>query len=171
MRWLAVLAALLIPIAVYFTTISEEHDRQIRQADDDIRDADTRIEQGQAALRKLPQFREETQRLAVELEKLRRILPPDLAVRELYEVVRSTAVTDDVALNLFVPGEVTKRNPLQEIAIESEVIGSARALAAFFRDISNKARIIDVSSVTLRKDSAGWRTDFIMTTHALPDAR
>lgn len=171
MKWLAILAALLVPIAIYFTTIAEEHDRQIRQADDDIRDAETRIEQGRTALRKLPQFREETQRLAVELEKLRRILPPEMAVRELYEIVRSTAASDNVRLNLFVPGELTKRNPLQEIAIETEVIGSAPDLAAFFRDISNKARIIDVSSVTLRRDSVGWRTDSVMTTRALPDAR
>jgi len=170
-KWLAVLAVLLIPIAIYFTTFAEEHDRQIRQADDDLRDAETRIEQGQAALRKLPQFRKETQRLGEELEKLRRILPPDLAVRELYELVRSTAASDNVALNLFVPGKVTKRNPLQEIAIETEVIGSAPALSAFFRDISNKPRIIDVSSVTLERDPRGWRADFIMTTRAMPDAR
>jgi Tfp pilus assembly protein PilO len=171
MKWLAILAALLIPIAIYFSTVGQDHDRQIRNADANIRDAETRIEQGRAALRKLPQFREEKQRLGMELEKLRRILPPEISVRELYEIVESTAASDALRLNLFVPGKVTKGNPLQEITIETEVIGSAPAQTAFFRDISNKARIIDVSSVTLQKDTAGWRTDFVMTTRALPDPR
>ena len=48
---------------------------EIASAEAQIAELDKKIEQGRAAERKLPQFREEVRRLELELEKLRRILP------------------------------------------------------------------------------------------------
>ena len=59
----------------------------------------------------------------------------------------------------------------QQQSVVAELIGSAERTSAFMREIQNAARIIDVSSVTLQNDPAGWRTDFVMTCYALPDAR
>src|SRR5205823_8203636 len=68
-----VLAAAIIWLADW--QLIDPVQQQIRAAESQIKELDTKIEQGRSAQRKLPQFREEVHRLELELEKLRRILP------------------------------------------------------------------------------------------------
>src|SRR5690349_15419134 len=62
---------------------------QIKSADAQIAELDKKIEQGRAAERKLPQFREEVRRLELELEKLRRILPSTRNTEEIIKKIKS----------------------------------------------------------------------------------
>src|SRR5437762_9065592 len=91
MKFLAILLALALPPAIYLPTLHARHDTEIRRADAEIRELDTRIEQAYAVRRKTQQFRDETARIAVELEKLRAVLPP----RSSIDAVR--ALTEDRA--------------------------------------------------------------------------
>src|SRR6187397_3115786 len=62
---------------------------QIAAADAKIAELDKKIEQGRAAERKLPQFREEVRRLELELEKLRRILPSTRNTEEIIKKIKA----------------------------------------------------------------------------------
>src|SRR5258707_5979107 len=65
---------------------------KVRTDDAQIADLEKKIEQGRAAERKLPQFREEVKRLELELEKLRRILP---STRNTEEIIKKIKSLDD----------------------------------------------------------------------------
>jgi Tfp pilus assembly protein PilO len=160
MKFLAILLALALPPAVYFPTLRAQHDREIQSADAELHELDVRIEQAHAVQRKSAQFREETERMAVELEKLQRILPSAPSIDEVRALTEERAAAHGVRLTRF--DAATQ-------SITAEIIGPAEATSEFFRDIANATRIIDVDYVTLRRDAAGWRTSFVMTAYALPD--
>ena len=160
MKFLAVILALALPVAIYFPTLGKRRERQNAKAEEAIRQLDMRIEQARAAQRKLNQFHEEVARLDTELAKLRTILPDAMNIAELRTITATRAATHGVTLNGF---------STDGKSIHASVTGSASALAEFFRDLSNAPRIIDVDYVTLRREAAGWRTDFIMTSYALAD--
>src|SRR5256714_9134429 len=73
-------------------------DEQIRAADAQIKELDTKIAEGRSAQRKLPQFREEVRRLELELEKLRRILPSSRNTEEIVKKIKSLVDQGDFIL-------------------------------------------------------------------------
>ena len=72
--------------------------QQIAAAESQIAELDKKIEQGRAAERKLPQFREEVRRLELELEKLRRILPSTRNTEEIIKKIKSLVDQGDFGL-------------------------------------------------------------------------
>jgi Tfp pilus assembly protein PilO len=168
MRFFAVLAALIVPLAAYFP-VYQDREATIESGDKEIRELDMHIEQARAAEKKLPQFRAEFQLLNNEVTKLRRILPPDPAVNEIRDVIEKAADTSAVRLERFQPRK-TSRADYVEAPIDTEAVGNLDALASFFDAVRNKSRIINVSDLTLQRADPGlWRAKFLMTTFALPD--
>ena len=82
-------AGILYGVKYYVITPIEE---QIHDAEGRIAELDKKIEQGRAAERKLPQFREEVRRLQLELDKLRRILPSTRNTEELIQKIKSRSI-------------------------------------------------------------------------------
>ncbi len=168
MKFFAVLAALILPLVAYYP-VYQDREKTIEAADKEIHELEVRIEQAQAAQRKLQQFHEEVQRLNDEVTKLRRILPPDPALNEIREMVETTANTASVRIERFQPGQAV-RHDYVEVPIDTEAVGSLDALASLFDALRNKSRIINVSDVTLEKASnSSWRAKFLTTAFALPD--
>ena len=168
-RGIAVILMLVIPPAIYSLTMGDRHEEELRRLNDELKELDTRVLQAQAAQRKLSQFHEELARLDQELTKLRVILPPGIALDEVAAAAEERAALNGAHLTRFQAVALDDRHPLQRQSIRAEVVGSAEGTAGFLRGLQNAARIIDVSSVTLRKDPLGWRTGFIATVYALPD--
>ncbi len=167
MKFLAVVAALVIPPAIYFPTLGAHRDQRVAQAQQQLAELDLRIQMAKTAQRKLPQFRAEMVRLESELGKLHSMLPPVPAIDEIHSMTQSLAAENGIALTHFDPGTLKDDNALQEQTMTAEVVGSAEGTAAFLRQIQTASKIIDVSGVTVTKDPAGWRTDFAMTTYAM----
>jgi Tfp pilus assembly protein PilO len=166
-----VLIALALPPAIYFPTLATRREQQRRELERTVGDLDLHIEQARAAQRKYKQFREELQRLDVENEKLRTILPPALVIGDISATVQSYATENGVQLARF-----DARQPVAEkddaysfVRIEVEVTGAAAATSAFLRRIANSSQIFNVDSTTMRKDPAGWRTAFVMTAYSMPE--
>jgi len=127
-------------------------DSQIRDADGKIAELDKKIEQGRAAERKLPQFREEVKRLELELEKLRRILPSTRNTEEIIKKIKSLVDQGDFVLGrISFPklGGATGGDPYAEWPISISVLGRYHNLAQLFNRLSNFSRIINVESVTI----------------------
>jgi type IV pilus assembly protein PilO len=131
-------------------------DNEIRNAESQIKDLDTKIEQGRSAQRKLPQFREEVHRLEQELEKLRRILPSTRNTEEIIKKIKSLVDQGDFILKkLTFPklGPAQGSDPYAEWPITVAVDGRYHSLAILFNRLSNFSRIVNVEQITISATS------------------
>ena len=140
-----------VVVLAYYELISPTDD-QIRAAEAQIKDLDTKIEQGKSAQRKLPQFREEVRRLELELEKLRRILPSTRNTEEIIKKIKSLVDQGDFILHkLTFPKlvQASTGDPYAEWPIDIEVDGRYHNLAILFNRLSNFSRIMNVEQITI----------------------
>ena len=140
-------------------------DEDIKKADAQIKELDTKIEQGRSAQRKLPQFREEVRRLELELEKLRRILPSTRNTEEIIKKIKSLVDQGDFILHkLTFPKlvQASSGDPYAEWPIDIEVDGRYHNLAILFNRLSNFSRIINVEQITI--NALGNQTDRTINT-------
>src|SRR5436190_24001646 len=109
-------------------------DEDIKKADAQIKELDTKIEQGRSAQRKLPQFREEVRRLELELEKLRRILPSTRNTEEIIKKIKSLVDQGDFLLHkmTFPHPAAPGTDPYVEWPISISVSGRYHNLAILF---------------------------------------
>jgi type IV pilus assembly protein PilO len=145
-----VLAAAIV-FGVQYMLISDI-DNQIRSAEAQIKDLDTKIEQGRSAQRKLPQFREEVQRLKLELEKLRRILPSTRNTEEIIKKIKQLVDQGDFVLRKLTFPKLAPAqgsDPYAEWPITVAVDGRYHNLAMLFNRLSNFSRIINVEQITI----------------------
>lgn len=156
------LLAVALPPVAYYNTLGAQRTKQIEIDSLKLKELTVRVEQARAAKNKLSQFHDEAARLGVELAKLRTILPPAMDIDALRAIAEEKAASRGMRLTKFAVRE--------NQSIDAQAVGPAEATSEFFSDIANALRIIDVTYVTLRKDPGGWRTDFVMTSFAMPDS-
>src|SRR5687768_10438586 len=127
--------------------------QEISAAESEIAELDKKIEQGRAAERKLPQFREEVRRLELELEKLRRILPSSRNTEEIIKKIKSLVDQGDFSLRkLTFPklGTAKSGDPYAEWPISVAVDGRYHDLAILFNRLSNFSRIMNVEQINIQ---------------------
>ena len=130
----------------------EQVKTDIKSAESQIKELDTKIEQGRSAQRKLPQFREEVHRLELELEKLRRILPSTRNTEEIIKKIKSLVDQGDFVLRkLTFPklAPASGGDPYAEWPITVSVDGRYHSLAILFNRLSNFSRIMNVEQITI----------------------
>ena len=129
--------------------------KDIRTADKTIAELDQKIQQGRAAERKLPQFREEVKRLELELEKLRRILPSTRNTEEIIKKIKSLVDQGEFTLNRlsFPPLGAQSSDPYVEWPIAVAVDGRYHDLAILFNRLGNFSRIMNVENITISATS------------------
>jgi type IV pilus assembly protein PilO len=144
---------------------------EIASAESQIAELDKKIEQGRAAERKLPQFREEVRRLELELEKLRRILPSTRNTEEIIKKFKSLVDQGDFALRrlTFPKLAATKSgDPYAEWPISVSVEGRYHDLAILFNRLSNFSRIMNVEQINISalsdQSNRTINTDFVAKT-------
>jgi type IV pilus assembly protein PilO len=144
---------------------------EIATADARIAELDKKIEQGRAAERKLPQFREEVRRLELELEKLRRILPSTRNTEEIIKKIKSLVDQGDFTLRklTFPKLETAKAgDPYAEWPISVSVDGRYHDLAILFNRLSNFSRIMNVEQIAVTalndQTSKSITSDFVAKT-------
>jgi type IV pilus assembly protein PilO len=143
-------AALLYAVEAY---VVKDIKQEIRDTDAAIAELDQKIQQGRAAERKLPQFREEVKRLELELEKLRRILPSTRNTEEIIQKIKSLVDQGEFTLNRlsFPPlGEQAGGNEAYvEWPISVAVDGRYHDLAILFNRLGNFSRIMNVENIRI----------------------
>src|SRR5437867_6500395 len=145
-----VLAGGMVFAADYF--LIEDVKTQIKSAESQIKELDTKIEQGRSAQRKLPQFREEVHRLELELEKLRRILPSTRNTEEIIKKIKSLVDQGDFLLHRLTFPKLAPAqggDPYAEWPITVSVDGRYHNLAILFNRLSNFSRIINVEQIAV----------------------
>jgi Tfp pilus assembly protein PilO len=125
--------------------------KDIRAANKEIEELDTKIRQGRAAEQKLPQFREEVKRLELELEKLRRILPSTRNTEEIIKKIKSLVDQGEFTLNRlsFPPLGEQSNDPYVEWPIAVAVDGRYHDLAILFNRLGNFSRIMNVENISI----------------------
>jgi len=153
--WVGLLVGLGLAGAVLYATETlavKKIRTGIEETDQKITELDEKISQGQAAERKLPQFREEVKRLELELEKLRRILPSNRNTEEIIKKLKSLVDQGEFTLRrlTFPPlGGGGSSEAYAEWPIAVSVDGRYHDLAMLFNRLGNFSRIINVESIKI----------------------
>lgn len=146
-----VLAVVIVGLTQYL--FIGDIDNKIKGADATIKDLDTKIQQGRAAQRTLPQFKEEVRRLELELEKLRRILPSTRNTEEIIKKIKSLVDQGDFVLHTLTFPKLAPPSaggePYAEWPISVAVDGRYHNLAILFNRLSNFSRIMNVEQISI----------------------
>jgi type IV pilus assembly protein PilO len=126
-------------------------DKEIQSSNQKLDDLQKKIAAGQAAQKKLPQFREEVSRLELELEKLRRILPSTRNTEEIIKKIKALVDQGDFELLSMTFPKLASggSEPFVEWPISIKVNGGYHNLAILFNKLSNFSRIMDVDTCTI----------------------
>ena len=143
----AVLAAVLAG-AFYYVQI-EKMNKQIVRNERKLADLEREINEGRAAQKSLPQFREEVARLQLELDKLLRILPSRRNTEDLLRRIRRLTEQGDFDLLRFTPKGLSQRDFYSEWPISISLNGKYHNLAQFFDRIRRFSRIINVENLRI----------------------
>src|SRR6476469_7376461 len=172
--WVGLLIGIIVAGLIVFGIdylLIEQVKLDIKSAESQIKDLDTKIEQGRSAQRKLPQFREEVRRLELELEKLRRILPSTRNTEEIIKKIKSLVDQGDFGLRRLTfqrLSDAQGSDPYAEWPISVSVDGRYHDLAILFNRLSNFSRIINVESINIvalpNQTSRTISTDFVAKT-------
>ena len=153
-KWVGLIVGIVLAGGVLWAVDSfvvKDIKQDITDADTRIAELDQKIQQGRAAERKLPQFREEVKRLELELEKLRRILPSTRNTEEIIKKIKSLVDSGEFTLNRlsFPPLGTQSSDPYVEWPISISVDGRYHNLAILFNRLSNFSRIMNVEQIAV----------------------
>lgn len=154
---LAVVVAAALVAGGYYVKF-EDMGNDIKRQEKNLEELQKKIKEGEAAERQLPQFKEEVERLELELDKLLRILPSQRRTEDLLRRIRSLTEQGDFLLVRFTPKSITAQDDFySEWPIQIELEGTYHNLAMFFDRISRFSRIINVENlkITPYKSSRG----------------
>ncbi len=112
-----------------------------------------KVREGKVAEGRLPQFREEAERLETELQRLLRILPTAKQTDELIKKVKSLTERGNFRFTLFQPAAFVKKDFYTEWPISVQLDGGYHDLALFFDRLSRFSRIVNVESLKVNASS------------------
>jgi type IV pilus assembly protein PilO len=111
---------------------------------------EVKIQEGRTAKAQLPQFRQEVQRLEMELDKLLRILPARRNTPELLRRIRDLTDQGDFDLQRFTPGNFVDQEFYSEWPIAISLEGSYHNLALLFDRVGRFSRIINIEGLKIK---------------------
>ncbi|HUK13564.1 MAG TPA: type 4a pilus biogenesis protein PilO [Thermoanaerobaculaceae bacterium] len=128
-----------------FTDIQKE----IKARTGELQTLQQKVREGKLAENRLPQFREEAERLETELARLLRILPTARQTDELIKKIKSLTERGNFRLVSFQPQGFVKKEFYSEWPIVVQLQGAYHELALFFDRLSRFSRIINVDSLQI----------------------
>ncbi len=158
----AVGVALTVAVIVAFKYVqADKMKRELDGKQRKLSNLEREINEGRAAMKSLPQFREEVDRLQLELDKLLRILPSRRNTEDLLRRIRRLTEQGDFDLLRFTPRGLARRDFYSEWPISISLNGKYHNLALFFDRIRRFSRIINVEN--LRISARGGRHSLAAT--------
>jgi type IV pilus assembly protein PilO len=122
--------------------------KDIKARTNELQTLQGKVREGKAAEARLPQFREEAERLETELNRLLRILPTAKQTDELIKKIKSLTERGNFRLVSFQPQGFIKKDFYSEWPIAVQLQADYHELALFFDRLSRFSRIINVESLT-----------------------
>ena len=162
--WVAALLGLVLAGAIYFAGnhyLLKPRQQNLESLDAKLVELQGKIQEGRAAKAQLPQFRQEVQRLELELDKLLRVLPARRNTPELLRRIRDLTEQGDFDLKRFTPGNFIDQEFFSEWPIAVSLDGTYHNLALLFDRVSRFSRIINIEGLrinTIRGSGGGSHT-------------
>ncbi len=177
--WVGLIVGLVLAIAAIWAMeqyVIKPIQGDIEKATVELNKLKDKVREGRAAEARLPQFREEAQRLETELQRLLKILPTARQTDELIKKVKSLTERGAFRLTSFTPQGFAKRDFITEWPIQVVLEASYHELALFFDRLSRFSRIINVESLTINASAGKTRTytinaNFVMKTFIYGDVK
>jgi type IV pilus assembly protein PilO len=141
--------------------------KDIKARTNDLQVLQGKVREGKAAEARLPQFREEAERLETELQRLLRILPTARQTDELIKKIKSLTERGNFRLVSFQPQAFVKKEFYSEWPISVHLEASYHELALFFDRLSRFSRIINVDALSISTDNRKSSTYTINTTFTM----
>jgi len=142
--------------------------KEIKARTAELQTLQQKVREGKLAENRLPQFREEAERLETELARLLRILPTERQNDELIKKIKSLTERGNFRLLSFQPQGLIKKEFYSEYPVGVQLQGAYHELALFFDRLSRFSRIINVDSLQIgaiqRKGPYTISANFVMKT-------
>jgi Tfp pilus assembly protein PilO len=148
--WMGALLGLVLAVAIYFAGnhyLLKPRQQNLETLDGKLVVLQAKIQEGRAAKAQLPQFRQEVQRLELELDKLLRVLPARRNTPELLRRIRDLTEQGDFSLKRFTPGNFIDQEFFSEWPIAVSLDGTYHNLALFFDRVSRFSRIVNIQGL------------------------
>jgi type IV pilus assembly protein PilO len=142
-----VMSAIMAGSFYYYVETPAQEAMALRQVE--LNAINQRVQEGQAAARRLPEFRKEIQELEARLEVLKPILPTERDAGDLLRRVQTLAVQSNLTILGFRPQAITINEMHAEWPIGLQLEGNYHNLGLFLDKVSKFPRIINVGSILL----------------------
>ncbi|MGH9385074.1 MAG: type 4a pilus biogenesis protein PilO [Vicinamibacterales bacterium] len=121
----------------------------IARREGELASIQARINQGLAAARKLPEFRQQVGDLEARLDSLKPILPEQKDVGDLLRRIQGLATESKLIIRGFRPQPIAARETHAEWPISLELEGTYHSLGMFLDRVSKFPRIINIGAMVL----------------------
>lgn len=122
------------------------------------------VAKGQATAKKLPEFRDEVDKLQARLANLRAVLPEEKDAADLLRQMQSVATQSNLTITSFKPAPIVTKELHAEWPIALEVQGTYHNLALFFDRLGKFTRIVNISNLDVRGYDKGGANETITAT-------
>ena len=142
-----VMSGILAGVFYYYVETPAQTAMTARRAE--LTPINQRVAAGQAAARRLPEFRKEIQELEARLEVLKPILPTERDAGDLLRRVQTLAVQSNLTILGFRPQSITVNEMHAEWPISLQLEGNYHNLGLFLDKVSKFPRLINVGAMNL----------------------
>ena len=142
-----VMSAIMAGAFYYYVETPAQEAMALRQTE--LNQITARVKEGEAAARRLPEFRKEIQELEARLEVLKPILPTERDAGDLLRRVQTLAVQSNLTILGFRPQAITLNEMHAEWPISLQLEGNYHNLGLFLDKVSKFPRIININAMNL----------------------
>ena len=151
----AFVALSVVGVGLFYYYYEEPARTEVAAREITLRALKADVAKGQATEKKLPEFRAQVGELEERLGSLSEVLPEEKDGAELLRQMQATAVQSNLVIKSFKPAAVVTKQLHSEWPISLELDGTYHNLAQFFDRVGKFARIVNISSLTVKgHDSA-----------------
>lgn len=146
------IAGLVLGAVLYFAAsnyLLEPKKLELERLDAKLSQLQTKIQEGRAAKKQLPRFREQARLLQLDLDRLLRILPARRNTPELLRRIRSLTEQGDFDFLRFKPGNFKDKDFYSEWPIAISLVGNYHNLGLLFDRVSRFARIVNIEGLRI----------------------
>jgi type IV pilus assembly protein PilO len=145
---LVVLVAVLI-VGGYWYGIYRAKAKTIDRLRGDLSNKQAKLNENEAIARNLPRFKEEVQKLNLQLSKVVQELPNSREIPNLLETISNLGAINGLDVLYIKPGNDVDKGFYAEVPISVKVKGGYHEMGMFLDAVSKLPRIINVSNITI----------------------
>jgi type IV pilus assembly protein PilO len=124
----------------------------------------TRVIELDKIVKNLPAYRDEVEKLDVELKKVLAELPDKREISELLSRISDKARDSGLEIRIFKPQAEIKREFYAEVPVELEVRGNFHQVATFFDEVGHLERIVNIDTFSLLDPMREEKKIYLTTT-------